>query len=86
LENKNIEEVLKMTKNRSDRRKSKERFVIDKDCLDQVMATIRNCACMRKETSEVYFADEIRIYKMEDDAWYVGVYGMVDRRKHGEER
>lgn len=61
--------------------KSKEMFVVDQAAVDAVVKLIRGQAVMRKETAEIYFADEIRIYKMDNDAWYVGLYGQADRRK-----
>ena len=61
--------------------KSKERFVINRKTVDAVVRMIRGEATMRGETSALYFLEEVRILQMEDDAYYVGLFGPADRRK-----
>ena len=61
----------------------KERFVISNQEVEHLLAIIRRDAIIGQSSKELYYIDKIHIYKADSDAWYVTLYGEVDRRKEG---
>jgi len=59
---------------------TKEMFVINRKTLEDAIRIIRTGAVMKKETADLYFLDEVRVYETDTDTFYVGLYGQNDRR------
>jgi len=61
--------------------KTKESFVVRSEVVWKIRALLQKENIMAKETDDKYYADEIRMIQHPDETWWVGIYGINERRK-----